>query len=118
MDSVKNPTKGRRRVRAMLPAAAGSAVLVLLGGCAADDAATRTVTWEPPRGGFATSDLAVAAEALAGRGDARLGHPPRRAETLVFARVETRSRLTTSGSGRVTDSVSRREQATTIYIRP
>lgn len=118
MGSVKSRIKGRRRARAMRLGVTTPILLLLLGGCAANGPATQIATWEPPRGGFVTNEFAVAAEALAGRGDARLGHPPRPADTVTYAEVEQHSRLKTSRGGRVSDWVSRRERSTTIYLRP
>lgn len=65
-----------------------------------------------------THELAGRAGDHGVRRDARLGHPPTVPQAVTFTEIEFRTRLSTSGSGRITDAVRRRVETTTILRDP
>ncbi len=91
---------------------------LLAAGCSAPSAAPTAAPWTPPRGGLVTHELAGRMGDHGDRRDARLGHPPTVRQAVTFTEIELRTRLSTSGNGRITDSVRRRVETTTILRDP
>jgi len=83
------------------------------GGCAPATAPDEAA-WAPPRGGLVTHEFAGLGGPHDRRRDERLGHPPATPTRFTITEIEFRTRLATSGNGRITDSVRRRVETTTI----
>jgi hypothetical protein len=116
------PAVRRRPEAAGAIGRAGTAVAIAVlaftaSGCEGGSGRAGTGDWVQPRGGLVTHGLSADAEALAGRGDADLGHPPEVRGAFGVATIEQRSRTSTERSGRVADHVVRRVRIREIRLR-